>query len=148
MKSRLGRNLHLPLGAGTAMFMVAALTLGVQSTSQGAPAAPTPGKACKTKGQRLPGGFVCVKKNGKLVWAVTTATTTPTPSPTTTTATGANSGSPGFTTALGFAPWSPTSSNALFSSGSQPVGSQISTSRAAVHSGTQVRRSRSTAPAI
>ena len=134
MKSRIGRNLRLPIVAGTAMFMVAALTLGVQSTSQGAPAAPTPGKACKTKGQRLPGGFVCVKKNGKLVWAVTTATTTPTPSPTTTTATGASSGSPGFTTALGFAPWSPTSSNALFSSGSQPVGSQISTSRAAVGS--------------
>ena len=81
MKSRIGRNLRLPIVAGTAMFMVAALTLGVQSTSQGAPAAPTPGKACKTKGQRLPGGFVCVKKNGKLVWAVTTATTTPTLDP-------------------------------------------------------------------
>ena len=106
------------------------------ATSQGTPAAPTPGKACKTKGQVLPGDFVCVKKNGKLVWAVrkATATAAPTPSPTSTTATGANSGSAGFTTALGFAPWSPTSSNALFTSGSQPVGSQISTSRAAVGS--------------
>ena len=123
---------RLPVMASILVALLAMLTFGVQATSQGVPGAPKPGTACTTKGERLPGGFVCVKKKGKLVWAVTASTTATGPTSTATPATGttASSGSTGFTSALGFAAWSPTSVNALFSSGSQPVGSQVSTLKA------------------
>ena len=58
-----------PLMAGMALALIATLTLGMQAASQGVPGPPKPGAACKTKGERLPGGFVCVKKKGKLVWS-------------------------------------------------------------------------------
>ena len=138
MKSRVSRRVRGPMLVGTAMVMAAALTLGVQSVSHSQPPPPTVGKACKTKGQTAPGGFVCVKKKGKLVWAKKTTTATPTPtstpSPTATATTVFSSGSPGFTTALGYAGWSPTAGNAFFTSGSLPIGSQSSLSGPAVGS--------------
>ena len=128
---------RLALMATVAIALIAMLTLGVQTASQGVPGPPKPGTTCKTKGERLPGGFVCVKKKGKLVWAVTASTSgsTPTASPQASAAgSTAGIGSSGFTSAKGYGTWSPTSSNALFTSGSLPVGSQISTSKAAVGS--------------
>jgi hypothetical protein len=121
----------------SAVALIATLTLGVQAASQGVPGPPKPGTTCTTKGEQLPGGFVCVKKKGKLVWAVTSSTsgTAASVSPTASaTGSAASTGSSGFTKAKGYAAWSPTSSNAFFSSGSQPVGSQVSTSKAAVGS--------------
>lgn len=126
---------RLPLMAGAAIALIAMLTLGVQTASQGVPGPPKPGTACKTKGERLPGGFVCVKKKGKLVWSVASGApgSAPAPAPTASATSGtAGSGSSGFTQAQGFAAWSPTSSNALFTSGSQPIGTQVSTSKPAV----------------